>query len=64
LAFSDGVLDAFDDASTGAELEEIISTVAELTRSAATSEAAVTRLTSPSSAQPDDITVVVVRRCA
>jgi len=64
VAFSDGVLDSFGDASTRAELEGVISTVAHLTQSAVTSEEAVARLTSLSSPQPDDVTVVVVRRCA
>jgi len=64
VAFSDGVLDSFGEVSTRAELEGVIAYVAKLTRSAATSEEAVARLTSPSSPQSDDITVVVVRRCA
>jgi sigma-B regulation protein RsbU (phosphoserine phosphatase) len=63
VAFSDGLLDAFGDATNEEELAKVMSAVAAQARTAATSESAVANLTALAADQTDDITVVVVRRC-
>jgi phosphoserine phosphatase RsbU/P len=64
VAFSDGLLDLRGDPSTDEEVAALLEEVAAVVRTAPSSREAVAALSAGATDMPDDVTVVVVRRCA
>lgn len=64
VAFSDGLLDMRGDPSTDEEVNEVLADVAAVVHGAPTSREAVAALSAGATDLPDDVTIVVVRRCA
>lgn len=62
VVFSDGVLDMLGGADTEAEVERVIGEVAAMVRDVPTAEEAMAAVTANALGQPDDVTVLVVRR--
>lgn len=64
LAFSDGLLDLHGDPSSEAEVAALLTELAAVVSSAPTSREAVAALSAGATDLPDDVTIVVVRRCS
>jgi len=64
VVVSDGVLDAFGVVTRSAEIDAVLARVAKLVVDSPSASDAVAAVVADVGAQPDDVTVVVLRRCA